>query len=167
MIGINGYAVIQNNIFTGFTGSDFRPLVSVNNSTIKNNIFDCFAYIYNYNYTNIGNVEYNNLITASIWYLDPNSVSVNNIANVNLTDIFQNWFGNANFNNFHQLDLHIKPGSVAKNAGTDGTDLGIYGGDGFRKKPSIPFIDYKEVARQTNSQGLLPVNIRVKAQGSN
>ena len=74
---------------------------------------------------------------------------------------------NLSLDKIYLLDFHIKAGSAAKGAGTDGKDLGIYGGDGFRVKPPIPFIEFKEVAKQTNAQGLLPVNFKVKAQGNN
>ena len=107
-----------------------------------------------------------NNASKGVWPAATNNYFSGNKSNVVLTDIFLNYIEGSNYANFPNLDLHIKSGSVAKNAGTDGKDIGIYGGSGFRGNPSLPYIEYKDIAKQTNPQGQLPVNIKVKAQGN-
>jgi hypothetical protein len=60
----------------------------------------------------------------------------------------------------------LKPGSPGKNAATDGTDIGIYGGTGFSDSalPPGPRIVSKKVADQTDANGNLRVEIKVSAQ---
>lgn len=157
---LNGSAEINNNIFLGYSYIVYR----IDNCTIKNNIFRYGAKIDGSNNTAYNNLSTNDWLTSS----GTNTISSNNISNVTLSDIFQKYDeNNISFDNIYLLDLRIKAGSAATGKGTDGKDIGIYGGSGFRVKPSIPFIDFKEVAKQTNAQGQLPVNIRVKAQGNN
>lgn len=165
---LNGTSEISNNIFFNSLGG----LSDIYFTVIKNNIFNSSVYVFNSfygRYLYSDNIESNNFLSTNTWPSNSNgSTSINNIPNGVLTDIFQTYSStNATFDKAYLLDLHIKTGSVAKGKGTDGKDLGIYGGDGYRTKPSIPFIELKEVAKQTNAQGQLPVNIRVKAQGNN
>ncbi len=60
----------------------------------------------------------------------------------------------------------VLEGSLAKNAGLDGTDLGIYGGSGFSDEAlaPIPRIVSKKVAESTDSSGKLQIEVTVKAQ---
>lgn len=160
---LNGNAEIYNNILIS---SDYA-MVSISNTVIKNNIIRGNS-SYGLFSVRISNVESNNLTTITWPAATDGSVTSNNISNAVATDIFVRYdANNLTLDKLYLNDFHIKTGSVAKGAGTDGKDLGIYGGDGFRVKPSIPFIEFKEVAKQTNNQGQLPVNIRVKAQGNN
>jgi hypothetical protein len=57
-------------------------------------------------------------------------------------------------------------GPLGKNAGTDGTDIGIYGGTGFSNSalPPGPRIVSKKVSEQTDANGNLRVEIKVSAQ---
>ncbi|MBL4585431.1 MAG: hypothetical protein JKX84_00010, partial [Flavobacteriales bacterium] len=58
-------------------------------------------------------------------------------------------------------------GSPGAGAGTDGTDVGIYGGSYPYKHGAVPFnphVQINQIDNQTNGQGELPVNIRVAAQ---
>jgi len=64
-------------------------------------------------------------------------------------------------------DYHLKADSPGKNAGKDGTDIGIYGGSYPWKEGSLPFNPHYQkiqVAPKTDNQGNLNVNIMVKAQ---
>jgi hypothetical protein len=58
----------------------------------------------------------------------------------------------------------LKASSQGKNAGTDGTDIGIYGGTGFNDSqlPPGPRIVRKVIADQTDENGNLRVQIEVK-----
>ena len=71
--------------------------------------------------------------------------------------------------NYKKNKLRILPNSPAKNAGTDGTDIGIYGGPRPWREGALssnPHIQSKTIAPETDAQGRLNVNIRVKAQGN-
>lgn len=116
-------AIIQNNIFRGFNG---YAIEGVANSSFQNNLFR----------TNITN-----------W---ANNAQQNNILNVNPDSIFVNQ--NAAIFNYNH-DYHLLDYSPAKNAGTDGTDLGIYG----------TMIPYKELAIPENPRIL---NFIINAQGN-
>ena len=64
-------------------------------------------------------------------------------------------------------DLHMAPGSPGINYGDDGNDAGIYGSSSPYKVGAIPFNPHYNqavVAPATNSNGELPVNLRVAAQ---
>lgn len=87
----------------------------------------------------------------------------NNLSVPNISDIFVNYStqGFSYSNNYH-----LKPTCPGINAGTDGTDVGIYGtlqpvSEGWL--PSNPHIYFKQIAPQTNSNGSLPVQIKVRS----
>ena len=64
-------------------------------------------------------------------------------------------------------NLEILASSPCKNAGTDGTDIGIYGGPVPYKAGAVPFnphIDEALISSQTDSNGKLKVSITVTAQ---
>jgi hypothetical protein len=157
---ING--LVENNIFY-YNGSHIFIYGGVYRNNIYLNPGSCGN-------TNFGNYAfYNNLQLGVSTFQPPNNpiATSGNLAtsSTNPNDIFVNYpTGIDLYNDFHLFDFHIKPNTIAKNAGTDGKDLGIYGGDGFRAIPAIPWIEYKNVAKQTNNQGQLPINFRVKAK---
>lgn len=59
-------------------------------------------------------------------------------------------------------DFSLK-GETGKNAATDGTDIGIYGGSGFDKDAisPIPYVVAKRIPEQTDASGNLSVQMRV------
>jgi hypothetical protein len=61
-------------------------------------------------------------------------------------------------------DYSLK-GTWGKNAATDGTDIGIFGGTGFNKGalPPVPYIQSYEIDEQTDAEGKLNIRINVKA----
>ena len=61
-------------------------------------------------------------------------------------------------------DYHLKD-KWGKDAATDGTDIGIYGGTGFSDGalPPIPYINECKVDEQTDAEGKLNIRIKVKA----
>lgn len=64
-------------------------------------------------------------------------------------------------------DYRLKSSSPGKNAGTDGTDIGIYGGAYPYKDgavPPNPHISTKAISPTSAANGTLPVNIKVVAQ---
>ena len=64
-------------------------------------------------------------------------------------------------------NLRIRTTSPCKNAGTDGTDIGIFGGPAPYKPGAVPFnphITQSAISAQTDKDGNLKVNIQVSAQ---
>lgn len=64
-------------------------------------------------------------------------------------------------------DYHLKAECSGKNAGSDGTDVGIFGtAIPFKesKLPSIPNFAIKVISPETDAAGKLPVNIVINAQ---
>lgn len=67
----------------------------------------------------------------------------------------------------YQYDFNLQIQSPGINAGTDGTDIGIYGGAFPWKEGSIPInphIQTKTISSTTDPSGNLPVNIKVMTQ---
>ena len=80
-----------------------------------------------------------------------------------LSDIFFSYSGNGNFS--YLDNFHLKSECPGVGAGTDGTDLGIYGSSSPTSEgwiPSNPHIYFKQINTQTNSSGTLPVQIKVR-----
>jgi hypothetical protein len=149
------YATVNNSIF-------LLPILSrYGNSTLSNNIF-VFKDRDNYK-VNISN-GYNNF-SHNLWVgAYPESDDITNvIADSEITnEPYENVFVNATAGNFH-----LKPECSGKNAGADGTDVGIYGTTTPFKEsrlPSSPHFKEKYIAPETNNGGNLPVHIVVEAQ---
>jgi hypothetical protein len=115
-------------------------------------------------FPNINTYFYNSMTTQSI--LNPNVNQYNCFANnTALSEVFME-----SSSSFWYTDLYnyeLKPTCIAKNAGTDGTDLGIYGGlnpcpKGW--KPSNPHYQKGDVNTQTNVDGTLNIKFKVEAQ---
>ncbi|HNW71202.1 MAG TPA: hypothetical protein PKI01_12410, partial [Bacteroidales bacterium] len=66
-------------------------------------------------------------------------------------------------------NFHLQPGCLGIAAGTDGTDLGIYGGSTPWKENSIPAspnVYIKSVDTRNNPNGQIDVMYKVKAQSN-
>ena len=146
---------INNNIF--FFAQDFYYLPLANNSSYNNNItLSGTSTVANSNFNNNANVSPNgsgNLIFNHV-YESFDSSFVNPGPNSSGKYYYDS------HNNYH-----IRPSSLCKNSGTDGTDRGIYGGtypwkDG--SAPSNPHIYFKQIAPQSNNNGLLQVQFKVR-----
>ena len=176
-------ASFHNNIF--LWGSNATINTNVRNTVFTNNIFanSCVAYFKN-TYYNIeycfNNNYYNNLFTSSLsfgiyqccwaWDCNPdptrnkNGSTSGNIESVPENNIYVNQSG---YIHSYMQDYNLKPTSPGKNAGTDGTDVGIYGGSFPFKEGSLPVnphIRFKNVAGSTNSNGTLDIHFKVAAQ---
>lgn len=141
-----------------YSGGGFHVFQSdVKNTTVKNSVFphdacpmyfspcssSCFS----------GCVFNNNLINNSGLCINSNIIQANNIATT----------GPIFITNSYRLD----PSCLGINAGTDGTDVGIYGTmqpfkDGML--PYNPHIQFKSISSSTDQNGNLPINIKVAAQ---
>lgn len=122
----------------------------VENNYIMGNMHDCQNSIFN-----------NNAYPGTYSFpLGSNSGS-NNLMNQLLDDTFTvNSFG-------LPKNLEIKGTSPCKNAGTDGTDIGIFGGPAPYKAGAVPFnphITRSVISAQTDKDGKLKVDIEVSAQ---
>jgi len=167
--GINGEASIENNLISA-------PFRCLKNTVIKNNIIWQTYYVSGCGTYYGGNYFQNNVFVFSQTnhaYDPANDTWQGNKFSVGLPTIFTNYNTALFTGNIHLdyklFDFHIKSGSAADNAGTDGTDCGIYGGPKPWKEgavPSNPHIQTKTIAPETDAQGKLNVNIRVKAQGN-
>ncbi len=132
------YLSVSNSVFLSnyyiYYQQFYCPIYSVNSALIQNNIFR--ASMANGINTNVTNSAFlNNLFVQNITNFQGNS-NVNNLVGVNASLIFVNQSGTT-FNYDH--NYHLKDDSPGKNAGNDGTDIGIYGTDEPYKELGIPF----------------------------
>ncbi|MDL2314938.1 hypothetical protein LJC16_01625 [Bacteroidales bacterium OttesenSCG-928-C19] len=142
-------ATIKNNIV--------RMYISAKNSTIENNI------VLNPNKTSttIGgenSVVRNNILLYDKIALGQGGDYSGNMEELNPEDVFMD---------FANKDYRLKETCPGKNAGTDGTDIGIYGTEyPFKDSriPSIPCFLNKSIASETEADGKLKVNITIEAQ---
>jgi len=157
---INEDALIDGNIFLmiGLEIYNTHPLGNINSSLIKNNIIlSTYVPIYNCN----GNYFYNNLFVQSSVNFENNSYS-NNYLGIPQANIFVSQSGNE-IDYTH--DYHLQHPELY--IGTDGTQVGLYGGSiPFKDKgnPSNPQVISKNIATETDVNGNLPISITVEAQ---
>jgi hypothetical protein len=110
------------------------------------------------------NVFRNNLFVYSTVSSACQSQNINNIFGVALADIFEN-APTAVYS--QSYDYHLQATCPGVGAGTNGADIGIYGGTYPYKEGAVPFnphVQLRLIDSQTNGQGELPVNIKVAAQ---
>ncbi len=151
-------SIFQNNIFHHhpYAISYFH---SCQNSICKNSILEDINKMNNYSSSVI---FYNNLVVGSPYTLPPNQFGT--IFTPNISDIFQSSITDIVYNKSYNYQLNST--CIGKNAGLDGTDVGIFGGANpcnMGWVPSNPHIYYENVSSQTNSQGKLPVQIKVRS----
>ena len=147
-------AILTNNVFT-LNGSSI--IQQSNQCVITNNIFL---------YTGAQNIDYGctwNSYTYNMTrgtFATPSASSYNTVG-----DNIEN-AGAANDLFAEQVTYRLKDGAPGKNAGADGTDMGIYGGAGAKDKriPSYPQITEFVVGGTSHADGTLPVSITVEAQ---
>jgi hypothetical protein len=153
-------SLISNNIFLG--GDDagaYRVFYVTNQCVIRNNIF----------YRNIldfpqstSNQFQNNLFTNTPSL--SNNTFIGNFFNVAAADIFQS-YDNSGFTYTH--NFHLK--TPAAYAGTDATQVGLYGSAKPWKEGSMPLnphIQTKTIAENTNADGKIQVQVKVTAQNN-
>jgi hypothetical protein len=147
-------ALISNNIFLGFGGVTGRITPSCNNLTVVNNFLEMSSSGAP-TFSPLSSIIKNNISTFAIPQNGTNTYQNNYIETS--ANTFVNWGGG---------DYHLKPTSVGVNAGTDGTDIGIYGTAQPYKASqttAYPQIPSANVAPETD-QGKLKVNITIEAQ---
>ena len=133
---------------------------SCDNNNIKNNIF--INTLNSRAFSGSGNIISNNLFCATSPNFSGADIVINNYLGVPQQDIFVNQQGNS-FSFSH--DYHLQNPSLY--LGTDGTEVGIFGGI-FPVKPKYvpinPHIVSKNIAPTTNNQGELEIQIQVAGQ---
>jgi len=135
---------------------------AINYSLFENNIF-----LDNYNNSISGSIFFNsfkNNLFFRTTNLGSSNFGIGNLVNQPQSSVFINQTGNT-FDYAH--DYHINPDSPAKNTGTDGTDIGIYGGPFPWKEGSVPFNPHIQsliIDSKTDKDGNLNVKIKVQAQ---
>jgi len=154
-------AVIDGNVLLNNHSSNSLFHV-ISSSTIKNNII-LYSNATMF-YDGGTNTLYNNLFVASTisFWQSYNNYESNNYYSVAQADIFVNQTGNV-FNFSH--DYHLKNPELY--IGTDGTQVGLYGGiTPFKEMgvPTNPQVTTKTISKETDANGNLQINITVKAQ---
>ncbi len=173
IIGSNDYrlrdfntgTLFKNNIIFGPGSNSSSNIIG---TTFENNIFIGMNLTSPTYPTNC--VFSNNLVDSTSNIGSGSNYTGGNIYNSNLINqgtgsIFVKYAGGSSFK--YADDYHLKSGSPGKNAGKDGTDIGIYGGAFPWKVGSVPFnphIISSTIANKTNSDGTLHVSIKVEAQ---
>ncbi|MCX7743925.1 MAG: hypothetical protein N2167_05095 [Flavobacteriales bacterium] len=111
----------------------------------------------------------NNTFIKNAFELDPtsdlNNIWIGNYLNVSATSLFVNPSTPYNFSQFPLANFHLN--NPASYLGTDGTEIGLFGGNKPFKQgglPNNPHIRYKNIAPQTDSNGNLSIDIKVGAQ---
>lgn len=158
--GSNGN-MFSNNIVLGFIwGSSMDYLFSGNNNTLNNNIFLWEGYAANV--AGSGNVFNNNLYVEPSPDYGATATSSGNYTGILQSAIFVNQTGTT-FNYTHNYHLQ----SPTTYLGTDGSQVGIYGGTFPYKEGAVPLnphIQLKNIAPTTNANGVLQIQIQVGAQ---
>ena len=160
--GSNGN-LISNNIIMGFIwGSSMDYLFFGSNNTLNNNIILWEGY--NANVNGSGNVFNNNLYVEPTPNYGATATSTGNYTGILQSAIFVNQTGTA-FNYTH--DYHLQAPTTY--LGTDGSQVGIYGGTFPYKEGAVPLnphIQLKNIAPTTDANGDLQIQITVGAQGN-
>jgi len=139
-------AMVNNNVL--FYSTEFYKC---NHLTIENNFFR-----YGINFGNEG--LQNSVVRNNIFPSIPTATYNNSVQN-NIEEWVTETFVDNNYN--------LKPTSLGKNAGTDGTDIGIYGtSNPFKENTTTayPQVIRSVIGSETNAEEKLNVDIKVEAQ---
>jgi len=153
--------VISNNLFM-----QWQYFYEVDNATIANNIFICNGNSYT------GNRMANNIFSNNISYCSSasNTYTLPPLGNTgsgnkqNQDPAFVTGTINSTYD--ISLDYHLQSTSPAKNAGTDGTDIGQYGGNSpfvWGDALTIPKVTQMIIKNPIINQGT-NINVNVKAK---
>ncbi|MDL2308636.1 hypothetical protein LJC53_03510 [Bacteroidales bacterium OttesenSCG-928-C03] len=157
---VNGSEIaVLNNIF--FRSVSQEDISNLKNSSVSNNIF-LRRSNNNYQYYCTGVVFSNNIFKHAAPNISANNSDINNYKDVDIDTLLVNQSGQA-FDYSH--DYHLL--SPAAYPGTDGTQVGVYGGLFPYKAAAVPVnphISSKFIAPQTNNEGELQIEINVNAQ---
>lgn len=157
-------SIFKNNLFltNGYCNYGCSYCIAGQYLTLENNVF------INFNIASLGavsnSITKNNLFVETLSLTNSTNVGTNNIVGQPQTNIFVTQEGYV-YNYAHNYRLQAS--SPGKNAGTDGTDMGIYGGIYPWKEgsiPSNPHFQQINISPKTDNSGNLNVKIKVAAQ---
>jgi hypothetical protein len=161
--------LVKNNTFLKEAGTVITGgwYTTFSNNNFENNVF-CSPNPIPFG-SGCNNNYYNNLKVAGDPFLFQCSASSGiesgTISVASVSDIFVAF--EPLYSNFPYIDnYHLKPTCPGVNAGTDGTDVGIYGTSSPTNAgwvPSNPHIYYKQVAPETNTSGQLNIQFKVRS----
>lgn len=130
---------------------------------------NCILYAYNtiantYNILPSTCPAYNCVgVTSTSANIFANQSNTTNTQVSSLSDVFKTWTGSS-LANFKAERLELTDAAKTKYLGSDGTQIGIYGGSiPFDPRPSNPQITKLNVASKSTADGKLSVDIEVKA----
>lgn len=140
---------------------------------LSNTVFrNCFLYAYD---TSSSSSHFNQLPSTSPAYncvalsassstnIFANQSNTTNTQLSSFSDVFKTWTGSS-LVNFKTERLELTDAAKTKYLGSDGTQIGIYGGSiPFDPRPSNPQITKLNVASKSTADGKLSVDIEVKA----
>lgn len=159
---------VSNNLLLYENASfSYGSIWSIHQSIFKNNYF---LRLGGFNNNNCTSCTFNNNVTLTYQASNFTNCVFNNLltTNTTLASTFQNVPNNASY---PDINYQIKSTSPAKNYGTDGTDIGIFGTSKPWKKgglPDYPHVYFINIADEnTGPNGTLPVQVKVSAQSSN
>lgn len=154
--------MINNNFIMSFIYDYYGSyLFYGDNNTISNNIF-IWDDTNNARVNGHGNIFQNNLYVVSTPDYGTTPTALDNYTSIPRADIFINQTG-AVFDYTH--DYHLQ--NPETYLGTDGTQVGIYGGTFPYKEgavPSNPHFQIKNIAPTTDANGDLQIQIQIEAQ---
>lgn len=138
-------------------------------SDIKNSVFrNCFLYASG-NYTGENNLNTTSSAYNCVgWAANSDKIfakqsNTTNTQASSFSDVFKTWTGSS-LANFKTERLELTDAAKTKYLGSDGTQIGIYGGSiPFDPRPSNPQITKLNVASKSTADGKLSVDIEVKA----
>ncbi len=155
--------LITNNIILGYIyGSSYDYLFFGNNNTLNNNIIIWEGY--NADVNGYGNVFNNNIYVEPTPTYGVTPTATGNYTGILQADIFVNQTGTA-FN--YSFNYHLQ--NPATYLGTDGNEVGIYGGTFPYKEGAVPLnphIQTKNIAPTTDNNGDLNIQLKVGAQNN-
>ena len=142
---------ILNNIFL-YQRPDFELSSQLN---VSNNILPNGYYQYNSSFSNFSN----NIICVEREGKD-------NYWNITKDKLFKKWEGNSGYHTTD--DYRLKDNSVGKNGGTDGTDVGIYGGRFPWKDGALPYnphVNSAVISGMAAPDGTIQLKVNVTTDG--
>lgn len=160
---MSNYNTISNNIFLSALGLEPNPgIADFDYNTVRNNIFLNKIVTYSSSLVHYNLYENNMTISATPAYGSGANITATKWEGVSKDDIFVSQ--DSTIYNYGD-NYHLKKPSTW--IGTDGSEIGIYGGAFPWKEgaiPSNPHIRSNKTASQTDSQGKLQLDIEVVAQ---
>jgi hypothetical protein len=141
--------------------SHYNAISNTFNSLFENN------YIENgwWGFSNVTNNTFRNNAFNFNPTADLNNSWINSYSSILVNTLFVNTNTPYNFQQFNLSDLHLTDPLIY--IGSDGTQIGLYGGPNPFKQggiPENPHIQFKNIATQTDSNGDIQIEIKVASQ---